>query len=503
MRPVDSTDARPLAGTDGASFPFWAPDSRQIGFYSAARGRLERVDLVGGAPVVIASAGTCAAPAGAPDGTVLYDTSDDGGTIKEVQIASGSTPRPLFQDRAGGPRSPWLLPDSRHFLYTDRTKGQIRVASRDGKTDKLLIDGTSHAAYAAGHLIFMRESALLAQPFDPATLELSGSTQAIARDVQMLLGDSRGIFSVSDTGMLLYLDGAAASSMTLAWFDGKGTRTDALAEVGSARGIRLSPDGQRAALGLIDLEGRVNLWTVDLATRVRTQLTFTQEPGALASFMTWSPDGRSLAYPVKRGDEFSIARRPATGGAEEFVYTLPAEQRALQYPRVTDWTRDGAILYSGSSVGGFYRLPLATDSTGARTAHALFKDANTVRTFVSSRANAGSASRAAPSVAGIFVDAYPDGGKRQPVTARGTIPVWAPDGKSLYYADDNMLTVVSVTEGDGALQFGPPRAIMPIVVGRGFSYNVAKDGRILAIVSSDARATRPLTLVQNWIGSLR
>jgi hypothetical protein len=156
-------------------------------------------------------------------------------------------------------------------------------------------------------------------------------------------------------------------------------------------------------------------------------------------------------------------------------------------------------------VGGFYRLPLATDSTGARTAHALVTDVNigqNIRLKPGERwfsFQGGSRNN----VSGIFVETYPDGVKRQQVTARGSLAVWAPDGKSLYYADDNMLTVVSVTEGDGALQFGPPRAIMPIIVGRGFSYDVAKDGRILAIVSSDARATRPLTLVQNWIGSLR
>jgi len=505
VRPVDATDARPLAGTDGASFPFWAPDSKQIGFYSAARGRLERVDLAGGAPIVIASASYVRGACWGADGTVLYDTSDLGGTIMEVQIASDSTPKPLSPEQVDSHRSPWLLPDGKHFLYTDRSKGQIHVVSRDGKTDKLLADGTSHAAYAAGHLIFVRESTLLAQPFDPVTLELSGSAHAVAGDVQMLLGDNRGVFSVSDTGMLLYLDGAATSSMTLAWFDNKGTRTGAVGEVGSARGIRLSPDGQKTAIGLIDSEGRTNVWTVDLTTKARTQVTFAQDKTSLvSSFVAWSPDGRTVVYPVKRDDGFGIARRPAAGGTEEVLYSLPAEQRAIQYPRTTEWTRDGAILYSGSAAGGFYRLPLAQDSSGTRTAHELIKSPLTGQNI---RLKPGehwfSYQGGNTAVSGVFVEAYPDAGKRQPVAARGTLPIWAPDGKSLYYADDNMLTVVSVSESEGALQFGPPRAIMPIIVGRGFSYDVAKDGRILALVSSDARATRPLTLVQNWVGSLR
>jgi hypothetical protein len=114
--------------------------------------------------------------------------------------------------------------------------------------------------------------------------------------------------------------------------------------VGSARGIRLSPDGQKTAIGLIDSEGRTNVWTIDLTTKARTQVTFTQDKSSLvSSFTAWSPDGRTLVYPIKQDDGFGIARRPAVGGTEEVIYSVPPEQRALQYPRTTEWSRDGAI----------------------------------------------------------------------------------------------------------------------------------------------------------------
>ena len=108
----------------------------------------------------------------------------------------------------------------------------------------------------------------------------------------------------------------------------------------------------------------------------------------------------------------------------------------------------------------------------------------------------------ASGVNGIFVEAFPGGGTRQQVAARGTLPVWSADGKALFYADDNMLTVVDASEVDGALRFGPPRPIMPIITGRGYSYDVARDGRILALVTSQERAVRPLTLVQHWTAAL-
>jgi hypothetical protein len=122
---------------------------------------------------------------------VLYDTSDLGGTIMEVQITGGSTPRPLFKNKVETYRSPDGCCRTAIIFCTriDR-KGRFGLGSRDGTTDKTLLDGTSHALYAAGHLIFMRENALLAQPFDLATLQLSGSARSIAGDVQMLLGDT-------------------------------------------------------------------------------------------------------------------------------------------------------------------------------------------------------------------------------------------------------------------------------------------------------------------------
>jgi dipeptidyl aminopeptidase/acylaminoacyl peptidase len=364
------------------------------------------------------------------------------------------------------------------------------------------MDASSHAVYAAGYLIFMRENTLLAQPFDLATLAPTGSATPIARDVQMLLGDARGVFSVSDTGMLLYLDGASTPPTTLAWFDRKGTRVGTVGDMGSARGLRLSPDGRTAAVGLVDVEGRLNIWTVDLATNTRNQLTFAQDPGAFGSFMLWSPDGRTLAYGVKRDTGYAIAQRPAGGGTEQIVYTLPPEQSRLMYPRVSAWTNDGStIIYSGSSVGGAWSLPLASGPSGARTARVLVKDPETaqnVRLMPGERWFSYQGALDAGPVSQIFVEAYPGGGRPQQVSARGTIALWGTDGTSLYFADDNILTVVNVTEADGALHFGPARAIMPIIVGRGYSYDVSKDGRILALVTSETRAARPLTLVQNW-----
>jgi Tol biopolymer transport system component len=504
VRPLDTTDARAVEGTDGASFPFWSPDSRSLGFYSSGRARLERVDLSGGAPVVIARAGFVRGAHWASDGTVLYDTSDNAGAIMEASIAGG-TPKVIVS--SGSPRSPWMLPGNRHLLYLNRGTSRIHVASRDGTSDVPLTEATSNAIYTGGRLLFMREATLLTQTFDVSRLALTGPAVAVARDVQTLLGDWQGIFSASDNGFLVFLDGGG-SATTLAWFDAAGKRLSTIGDMGSARGLRLSPDERQAAYVVTDPDRRMDLWRLDLATGGRSQMTFSRVPHEVSGFQVWSPDGRFLAYGVSRDGASAIARQPAGGGAEEILFTVPGDQRSGGVTgalRVTIWTNDNSrIGYSGSGLGGAWTLPVAGPAA-TRRPEPLVRDLDNAQNFrlspdgrwVAFQAVAGTAS-----VNTIFIEAFPSGGKRQQVAARGTIPAWSADGRTLYYADDNILTAVSVSEVDGSLRFGTTRPIMPVIVGRGYSYDIASDGRILALVTSHERAVRPLTLVQHWTAAL-
>jgi Tol biopolymer transport system component len=378
---------------------------------------------------------------------------------------------------------------------------KIHVAARDGSVDDIVTDATSHAVYANGRLLFVRENTLLSQAFDLATRKVSGTVVPVASDVQVLLGDPIGLFSVSTNGMLVYLDGAAGSATTLAWFDATGKRTTTIGEMGSARGLRLSPDDRAVVLSIYNSDRGSDLSRIDLDTGAPTRLTFSSEKNPVGSFAVWSHDGHYIAYGTSRDGKGLIARRPSTGGAEEIMFSLPDDQKTIVLARVGAWTNDDAtLLYSGSSSGGMWRLPLVADPA-KRTPVAIGPDlenAQNLRLSPNQHWMSYQAALNADSVQGIFVEPFPGGGKRQQATAHGTIAAWSPDGKSLFYADDNNLNVVSVTEADGALRFGPPRVIMPVIVGRGYSYDVAKDGRILALVTNETRAVRPLTLVQHW-----
>jgi hypothetical protein len=454
---------------------------------------------------VIASAGFVRAAHWAPGGTIVYTTSDRGARLMAVSL-SGGAPTPLATVSTL-PRAPRLLPDGQHLLYFDRTARQIRVASRDGRSDEVVTDATSGAIYVDGRLLFLRENALLAQPFDLSRRVLTGTAQAVARDVQSLLGESTGIFSASETGLLLYQDGAAESATSLAWFDRDGKRQATVRETGSARGLFLSPDDRVAAMGTTDPQGRTDLWAVDLPTGAIRRLTFDTESGDVSTFVAWASDRLSIAYATRKGDQSTVVRHPVTGGAAEPLFVVPAEDlRRWGVPRVTSWTKDGRdILYSGESTGGIWRQSITAAPGGppANAPSALYPgNGQNPRLSPNQRWASFQASPEGVTVSGIFVDAFPGGGKRQQVADKGTLALWSDDGKFLYYAADNVLTIVEVTETDEAIRFGPPRALMPVMIGRGYSYDVASDGRILALVTSDKRASQPLTLVQHWARAL-
>lgn len=162
------------------------------------------------------------------------------------------------------------------------------------------------------------------------------------------------------------------------------------------------------------------------------------------------------------------------------------------------------LVYSAPGTG-IWSLPLAS-APGTRAATLIVHDplnAQNVRVSPNQRWIVYQGGLGDSPVSGVFVEAFPGGGHRQQLADHSSLPVWGADGRSLYYAAEGILTVADVTEADGALKFGVPRALMPVMIGRGYSYNVAKDGRILALVTSDARAARPLTLVQQWTAAAR
>jgi Tol biopolymer transport system component len=514
LRPLDSFTARVLPGTENiAGFPFWSPDSRSIAF--ATGGKLRKIDLADGTVQSL-----CDIPVGDRrgfdgtwnrDGTILFFVG--GSTIFRV-AAAGGKPEPI--PGMDQPRQdvlfrwPQFLPDGKHFLYLVTTAQQgtseVFVATLDGKEPKRLLTAQSSARYAGspnggGYLLFARDGALLAQPFDAQNLTLAGDSVRIA-DQLRVNSNSRAFFSVSDNGILVYDQFADSDSRQLTWFDRAGKQLEAFGEKGSFIRIKLSPDQKRAAVSRRDPPtGVFDLYVVDVVRGATTRLT----SGTFdVSDFVWSPDSNYIAWVSARGSTYQLLRKLASGSGQEEVLL---ESSKLIGP--TDWSADGKfILYTDldpKSRRDIWVLPLEGDrkpyvffQTPADDLQAVFSPDGRWIAYVSGE----SGNRE------IYVQTFPASGGKWPVSTNGGLmPIWRRDGKELFYmTPDGKLMAVEIKTGS-TFEPGVPKPLFDVATARTVAtnaYDVSTDGQRFLFTSGQLD-TNPssLAVILNWTAELK
>jgi hypothetical protein len=249
VRELNGRGARLLAGTDGAMYPFWSPDSHWIGFFTAA-GKLKKIDVARGPAITI-----CDAPAGRggtwnQNDVIIYAINAIGGGLYRVS-AGGGTPVQVSRTDPGGAghRGPWFFPDGRHFIYTaravDSENARVYVADVESadhmKERRAVLAADSNAIYVPpGYLLFVRDRTLMAQAFNAASFQTSGDAIPLAEGVDYH-NTSTYAFSASNTGVIAYLSGARNAQMT--WFDHAGQPVGTVGQAGELRWAAISPDG--------------------------------------------------------------------------------------------------------------------------------------------------------------------------------------------------------------------------------------------------------------------
>ncbi len=227
LRALASTSGRLLTGTEGASFPFWSPDGRSIGFF--ADQKLKRLDVNSEAIQILADAPVARGGAWQADGTILFAPNAAGPLFRVPATGGQPTTATQLESGQNDHRAPFILPDGRHFLYYARGTPQVRgvhVALLDGTEAKRLLDADGAAVYArSGHLLFPRQGELLAQPFDAARLALDGEAFRVADSVSVNPAISLASLSASASGPIAY--GTESIRRTqFAWFDRSGRRLE-------------------------------------------------------------------------------------------------------------------------------------------------------------------------------------------------------------------------------------------------------------------------------------
>jgi eukaryotic-like serine/threonine-protein kinase len=510
VRSLDATTPQPLAGTEGASLPFWSPDGRSIGFGEG--GKLRKINLSGGPAVPLTDAPLFRGASWSPQGVILFTPTRTSALLRIP--ASGGAPAPATvldpARKEGSHRWPWFLPDGKHFLYSAvATDGEyvtsdstIYAGSLDSRERRMVAQTSSNAAYASGYLLFLRGNTLMAQPFDAQRLATTGEAVPIAEQVADEPSSGQGFFAATDNGTLVFRSGVP-SLQALAWLDREGKRIAAVGDPGQLIQTVLSPDGKRATVSVYDHAAHNNdLWIYDLVRNLRSRFTFdpANENGGV-----WSPDGSRVVFNSSRNGHLDLYWKLASGaGAEELLY---ADERNKN---PTSWSPDGKfILYTSGfdpkTGSDIWVLPLA----GERKPVPFLKTAFNERDGQFSPDGHWVAYESNESGRGeIYLASFPaSGGKSQVSLAGGTLARWRPDGKELFYiAPDQRLMAAAIGLKGGEIVIGAPQPLFGPVLNDGlYPYDVAPGGqRFLAILpNGQAAPSESVTLVVNWPGGLK
>ena len=490
VRPLDATDAQPLAGTEGATSPFWSYDGRQLAF--VADRKLKRIDASGGPAVALYdgarpySRGTWNA-----DNVILF-TGDD--AILRI-FASGGAVSPVTSSSTasliGTDAAPFFLPDGRRFLYS--VGGAIYVGSVGSRETRKLLDGAQLPSYANGFLVFGRGNTLMAQRFNADRQELSGEPVALIHQLQMGgAPSSRATYAVSESGVLAYQGSIDEQSM-LVLLDRSGKEFGLLSDSADFSYVHVSPDGRQSAVSVIDnASGNRDLWLYETARMGRVRLTDDPTDDFAA---VWSPTADRLVFAARRaGDtDLNLYAKLLSGGGERRLL----DREGLEIP--TSWSPDGRfILFQTESPASDISVLSLSDAKVLPFANTKFTEAS-AQFSRDGRWVAYSSNETGRTE--VYIAPFGRTGPRVPVsTDGGSSPRWSHDGEELFYIrGDDTLMHVAVSTNESTTEIGPSQALFRTQFRRNaFPYDVGPNGRFLVNRSVRDPGPAPITLVVNW-----
>ena len=503
VRGLDSSEVKPLPGSENALEPFWSPDSRSIAYGS--NGKLKRSDLTGANAQVLCDSARLVGGTWSKDGIIVFAPDYD---KKLMQVsAQGGEPKPVTMNIEGSETSryAYFLPDGRHFIFPRGLRG-IWAGSLDSPEIKQIVADRGAALYAPpGWLIFLRNDALMAQAFDAGKLSVSGVPIPIITEPKNPANARR--FSVSDNGVLIW-QGLWQRDYQLVWYDREGKQTgaiDAPMKVNVGQSPMLSPDGKRLVVRRVMGSGGgggadSNIWVVDLdkGTGLRITSTFSQMP-------VWSPDGSRILY--NSGNSIAVKAANGSGDAETLL------------PRTAftaAWSPDGRfIIFMERGVKtrmDLWALPMFGDRKEYQLSNSPFDEQDPQlspdgRWLAYSSDETGNYE--------IYVQSFSTDGKlgadkKRVSTAGGRLPVWRRDGSELFFvAADGQMMASSVKTGGTEFQFAAPKPLfktrtLSLEGGIFREYDVSSDGQrfLIGTLIGDSKAAPP-TVIMNWTALLK
>jgi hypothetical protein len=496
-----SFKGRELDGTNGATFPFFKPDGKWIGFQ--AGGKLKKLYLDGGKPADLCDAGILLGGSWGPDDVIYFSPVVNGGLWKVP--ADGDTPEPVTepneQEDELGHWWPEVLPSGEAVLFTIMKPllKDTQVAVLTLKTGKIqiLINGASHARYAStGHLLYAKSGTLTAAPFDPKRLKRGEPEQPVIEGLNQIINSAYAPFCFSTDGLLYYVRGGDwLASRNIVWVDRHtGDVIEELPlEPGAYLSPRLSPDGQSFAFRKFDSVAE-NIWVYDLRKGPPKKVTFEGNN----FFPVWKPDVNTLTFTSYRDGPFDVYWKSEgmNNPIEAPLVTGPNDQRA------TSWSPDGKVLLfherdpnTGRDIWCFYIEDGKKEQLSINTSHdeydAVFHPAGNLIAYSSTKEEG---------QAEVYVASYPEPVVYEKISTGGEIPVWSHNGKELFYRSGKKMMAVTIEtepefKASANMLFDEKSFIFDV-------FDVSHDGQRFLMIKS-IQEINELVMVPNFFEELK
>jgi serine/threonine-protein kinase len=506
LRAMDSLEAKLIPGTEGATEPFFSPDGQWLGFFAGQK--LKRVSVSGGAALTL---GDAPFPGGASWSSqrIIAFAPSVGSALQQVPDGGGA-PQPLTHLEKGEVNQRWpeFLPDGKAVLFTAAptnaswANAQVAVQSVETGERQNLIKEATHPRYAvSGQLVYAQGGSLMAVPFDPQRLAITGAAVPVVESVLQSPSSGAAQYSFSATGSLVYISGGVqADQRSLVWVNRNGAEQPVAAPARAYVFPRLSPDGRRVGVGITEQETQV--WLYDLALETLTRFTF---EGNVNLNTAWTPDGKRIAFQSNKEGPLNLfwQRADGSGGLERlttsaynnFPMSWSPDGQLLAYVEVNPTTGYDiwVLRLSDHKAQPFLRTPF--NESVPR-----FSPDGRWLAYVSNESGRWE----------IYVQPYPGpGGKWQISTEGGTEPVWNPNGRELFYRSGDKMMAVDIA---AQLSFttSKPRVLFEgrynPAPGTTPNYDVSPDGqRFLMIKPAEGSTAAPtqINVVLNWFEELK
>jgi serine/threonine protein kinase len=515
LRSIEAWDARLISdANDAPSNPFFSPDARWIGYWSAAENKLKKIALSGGPPISLCDAGAIGGASWAADNTILYGAMANG--IMRIS-SNGGTPERLIGVQGETYFHPRILPDGKTILFTLGTDEGYKIAVQSLKTShrKVLFAGDCAWYLPTGHIVYALGNNLNAVSFDLEQLAVTGEPVAVVQGVNREGNILAPQYVLSGSGTLIYIPETAQATAfrqsTLVWVDKDGKEEPLGTPPNPYRSLAIAPDGKRIALTISKSLISTNIWTWDLARKMLTQVTLEE---GMDYFPLWTHDSKRIIYLSSRVGKFSINWKSADGiGKAEPI--LNARATAIIPFSVSV---DRKTLLLEANTGRYGDIGMMSMEGDRKWKPLLQENYAEVQPKISPDGQWMAYTSNESGREEIYVRPYPevDKGRCQVSTSGGNSPLWSPTGQELFYRNGDSVIAVSIKTVPTVEVKAPAtlfqqrfRSFTMTDIATHVSWDISPDGkRFLMMKELPAEGSvgggpRKINIVLNWTEELK